>query len=489
MCTKQRWIVNKYTGSSVLIKCGHCPACLQEKANKMTERIRSHYNDAQQSFFVTLTYDRNSAPYIKFEDIFTGTKNLSGSWNLRDIDSIPVYRDTKRCYVRSKDGSVLKHEFCPETVIGHLPLSPGDLKDSHFKGMRSLRWTRDHFGVIWYTDVQLFVKRLDRNLKRDHGKEFHIDWYATTEYGPTTLRPHIHLILFFPKGYGNSVRSHVVKAWPYADQRRTSRYIEWELSASSYVSSYVNCSSYVPAFLRRFFPPKHTNSLFFGSLGDQFQLFTVLQMFERRNFAFTVQDKYHGDSSVVRLLPAHVINRFFPKFKGFSRLSTCEIFNVMRDPSCLVRYAERLDYIRSRSYADLSVGNRHIRVFDFCPDKFDEVRHFQQVIEHHYERCSSLMSRDLWSKVASEIWTRYASFKLRYSLENVNVPWNEYYQNQLDSLVHPDIWSFMSDLEKVPPNLIRPDVLATAKLEKYYFQRIKQKKITNKIMADNGHLV
>ena len=34
MCTNQREITNKYTGHKFYVKCGYCPACLQEDAQE-----------------------------------------------------------------------------------------------------------------------------------------------------------------------------------------------------------------------------------------------------------------------------------------------------------------------------------------------------------------------------------------------------------------------------------------------------------------------
>ena len=41
MCTNLRWIRNKYTDTRILVTCGHCKACLQEKANKRATRLKN----------------------------------------------------------------------------------------------------------------------------------------------------------------------------------------------------------------------------------------------------------------------------------------------------------------------------------------------------------------------------------------------------------------------------------------------------------------
>ena len=64
MCTHQRFVVNKYTKTSFLAKCGKCKACLQEKAYKRSYRIKCEQSPDKIALFVTLTYDRCSCPFV-----------------------------------------------------------------------------------------------------------------------------------------------------------------------------------------------------------------------------------------------------------------------------------------------------------------------------------------------------------------------------------------------------------------------------------------
>ena len=60
MCTHQRWITNPYTHQRLYVKCGHCKACIQEKAFAAANRIRNEYSPDKMVLFVGLTYDRDS---------------------------------------------------------------------------------------------------------------------------------------------------------------------------------------------------------------------------------------------------------------------------------------------------------------------------------------------------------------------------------------------------------------------------------------------
>ena len=63
MCEHSKYVHNKYIHKSILVSCGKCSACLQQKANARAQRIRNH-NDGRLCLFLTLTYDN------RFVDIF-----------------------------------------------------------------------------------------------------------------------------------------------------------------------------------------------------------------------------------------------------------------------------------------------------------------------------------------------------------------------------------------------------------------------------------
>ena len=86
MCLYQRYIKNPYTGKDVYVKCGHCNACLQEKAARRTSRIRNNVCSGQTALFVTLTYANMFVPYVRRSD-------------LKSFEfSVPVYRDASIKY-------------------------------------------------------------------------------------------------------------------------------------------------------------------------------------------------------------------------------------------------------------------------------------------------------------------------------------------------------------------------------------------------------
>lgn len=58
-------------------------------------------------------------------------------------------------------------------------------------------------------DCQLFLKRLRKLIE-----PFKIRYYLVSEYGPKTLRPHYHMLLFnFPRELSNKIIDYVERAW------------------------------------------------------------------------------------------------------------------------------------------------------------------------------------------------------------------------------------------------------------------------------------
>lgn len=106
MCTNKRFITNPYTGERLFVNCGHCPSCLQQKANKVAQRIRSSINDDDVVISLTLTYDNRFIPYVKRSDVENP-----------NCYELPIYRDFE--VRRFKNNLIVRP--C-ERVIATLPL-------------------------------------------------------------------------------------------------------------------------------------------------------------------------------------------------------------------------------------------------------------------------------------------------------------------------------------------------------------------------------
>ena len=97
MCTNKRWVRNRYTGKYIYVNCGHCPACRQQKADHMAQKIRNNDKEGYIALFVHLTYANSCLPYIRKSELM-----ISPSVSERvHQDSVNVYRDSYNRRIRT----------------------------------------------------------------------------------------------------------------------------------------------------------------------------------------------------------------------------------------------------------------------------------------------------------------------------------------------------------------------------------------------------
>ena len=69
MCTHCRYVFNRYSRRHVLVKCGKCDACKQEKAIARANRIRNNLTYGKIALFITLTYANDYVPFVYRSDL------------------------------------------------------------------------------------------------------------------------------------------------------------------------------------------------------------------------------------------------------------------------------------------------------------------------------------------------------------------------------------------------------------------------------------
>lgn len=337
MCINQRFVRNQYTGKSILVKCGHCPACLQEKANKRRFRLLNHKIDGYDVYFFHLTYEDSFLPFFYIDDV------------CEVGDRVPIYRRMDVDVSFSKYQKKLVYNYLydydnPDRNISEFEVLPYTIAE-----LTKLHEVSDdgRIGVLVYSDVQKFFKRLRSRLNRipDVSKvlaQRPLYYFVTGEYGENFSRPHWHILLYvpaLPSKYGfEFFKSTCVSCWPYAYDYVTERRFEYAVAPETYVSRYVNCSVDVsPFLLRSQIRPVWHYSHNFGTFNPSFYLRSMLEKIRKRNFEYI--QKYplkNGRCRDIALpFPSYVTSRFFPDFKGRFRLSYttmhCLISNVLAE--------------------------------------------------------------------------------------------------------------------------------------------------------------
>lgn len=360
MCLNQHFIRNRYTNKSVWISCGKCPACIQSKAIARSNRIRYASEEAGYiTLFCTFTYRDEAVPFFKFDEFC----NLSNPFSDGFLN---IYRNSDTYYKRHSDDILGNHRY--KRFINHYDTSkilskvyiPKSLrKNQKFKELQnSVGFGR--IGVLFPMDFQNFIKRLKINLIRHYGYKSDFKYFYCGEYGPQTTRPHFHALFHIPMAKVELFRRAIAQNWSYDDFHKTYKYAVIAKNASAYVSSYVNCDASLPLLFKecRELSPKHRFSQYYGFSKKEFSLSSLLQKIRERDLRFDVariKDKCLVSSRV--LLPSYVINRYFPKFKGFSRLNSDEIFSIYEAPHKLDKYR----YITHMSYEECRRIENYIR--------------------------------------------------------------------------------------------------------------------------------
>ena len=319
MCEHSKYVHNKYIHKSILVSCGKCAACLQQKANARAQRIRNH-NDGRLCLFLTLTYDNRFVPYVPSSELI----------NISDISSheVHVYRDFDVRFYKDKM-NVFENKVLLTSFLAR------DFK-SYCYDVPILRKKKDCVGIIYWVDVQNFIKRLRINLKRS-GYEINISYFAVGEYGSgehATFRPHFHLLVYLDKITYEEVRPFIVKSWPYGDMQRKNKRIQIAIDASGYVASYVSKSANLPKICESSpIRQKHSHSLYFGANLSAFSLPSLLAKADSGDMSYNREILKDGKPVLATLpIPKYVINRYFPKFKGYSSFSPSEVRSILSTP-------------------------------------------------------------------------------------------------------------------------------------------------------------
>lgn len=335
------------------VDCGQCPACKQKKANLRARRICANIDDRNLNYdrlICNLTYAPEYVPYIKENELIDFLQEKEPTLN--------VYRDKIkfRFYNRhSKEFEVLdRKRNKPLVTYNHLDFMFKDLNTDYCinsfynylrkKGDRFNRFEYGKIGVCYYKDLQDLLKRIRVWFVRN-GYNFRFSYYACTEYGETTSRPHIHLLLQVPRGYYKIAKTAVIESWLFSDISWDSRSIELAIKPAAYVASYVNSSDIVKGILveGKPFKTKHSYSHGFGTVKEAFTFNKVLESFESGSLRYYQTINKDGVDTVHRLLyPKYVISRYFPKFKGFCQLAPDEVRSIVSHSDSIYNFTERL---------------------------------------------------------------------------------------------------------------------------------------------------
>lgn len=329
-CQHPRTVVNKYTHEPVVVSCGHCPSCILRRSGIQTNLLTTYSSQFRYVYFVTLTYAPCFLPTFEVSVVETCTDDIADVSCVPDINELDPgdsnvylfgFRSVPRtASVRLKNSTVERVFKDPEIRFTYA-MKPKELLFILGKINHNVP---NRIPYVCNRDLDLFLKRL-----RSYYPDEKLRYYAVSEYGPTSFRPHWHLLLFSnSERFSQTVCENVSKAWSYGR-------CDASLSrgfAASYVASYVNSFVALPDFYVQM--PKVVRPKSFHSIG-----FTESNLFPRKVRVAEIDgviDKCLDGVRVERdgyfrtIKPTWpYILRLFPRFSDPIRKSPSSIYQLL----------------------------------------------------------------------------------------------------------------------------------------------------------------
>lgn len=373
-CQHPRTVVNKYTHESVVVPCGCCPSCVLRRSAIQTNLLTTYSTQFRYNYFVTLTYAPRFLPTLEVSIVETCTDDIADVPCVPNIDDLDAgdpntylfgFRSVPRSASVKVKNSTVKRVFNDPEVRFSYPMKPKELLSILEKVKHNVP---NRIPYVCNRDLDLFLKRL-----RSYYPDEKLRYYAVSEYGPTSFRPHWHLQLSSnSERFSQTICENVSKAWSYGR-------CDASLSrgfAASYVASYVNSFVALPDFYTQM--PKVVRPKSFHSIG-----FTESNLFpkevrvaevdevtnkclngvrvERNGYFCTIKPTwpylfrlFPRFSDSIRKFPSRVYQLLFAAFtapervirSGCSDLS-CDPFNKFSKQSILSFCKQYLNYVDS----------------------------------------------------------------------------------------------------------------------------------------------
>lgn len=320
-------ILKDYRGIPMPVPCGHCIACQNNKRSSLSLKLRLEEYTSKYCYFLTLTYDDASLPLFSIS-----TDSLNN-------DFVKLYPYSQRFKI---DSSV--NDFCSDfynfdsEFVDKMDYYSSFVLNYEHKYNKSCVYGHGLYALLYYRDIQLFLKRLRKHIFKFYGEK--IRFYIIGEYGTKSLRPHWHLLLFFNssqlsqafescENVGTTSRPcqcprFLRPFWKYGicDSKRTNG------ECYNYVSSYVNKSSNFPKLLVLLSNQKAYHSI---QLGQILPIESFIEAIQKGDFSFFERqffiDSYGVENSYT--VWRSYYSRFFPRFTCSSQKSFEETYRIL----------------------------------------------------------------------------------------------------------------------------------------------------------------
>lgn len=329
-CQNPRTVVNKYTHEPVVVSCGCCPSCILRRSGIQTNLLTTYSAQFRYVYFVTLTYAPCFLPTLEVSIIETCADDIADVPCVPDINDLDPgdpntylfgFRSVPRSASVKVKNSTVERTFRDPEIRFAYGMKPKELLSILGKINHNVP---NRIPYVCNRDLDLFLKRL-----RSYYPDEKLRYYAVSEYGPTSFRPHWHLLLFSnSERFSQTVLENVPKAWSYGR-------CDASLSrgfAAPYVASYVNSFVALPDFYTQM--PKVVRPKSFHSIG-----FTESNLFPRKVRITEIDEvidkcldgvRIERDGYFRTIKPSWpYLLRLFPRFSDAIRKSPSSIYQLL----------------------------------------------------------------------------------------------------------------------------------------------------------------
>lgn len=325
-CRNQKVITTR-DKRKLFVPCGYCYDCAVRKANHANALCQSAASSYPFVFKIDLSYNETFVPKMRLvETVSPSHKRYIKCIDItkRPLKTKGKFGDyTKRFATYGKVIHIINSTFdnplFSEFYAKSEALPPiDDPRRNSFKPLPryTLRYSR-------FADVVNFIKRLRFYLASEDIEA--ISYYAVSEYGPQTFRPHFHLEIF-----GSDPRllqrleKCVSKAWKYGNY--ICELANSKGGSSAYISSYINSFTHLPIFLRgENVKPRASHSIRLGAAVS-----SVVRDYIYKNFARSIGTvSIPCGSGVYKYYPTPtIVNTLFPRCYDYSNKHISDLYKL-----------------------------------------------------------------------------------------------------------------------------------------------------------------
>lgn len=271
------------------VECGTCIACRLKKSNRLA---RLGYLDALRCdcVFVTLTYDNANLPYCDcLYDKFTS--------------ELIFYQDDE----------ILSVSYCNERRYKNLQI----ISKHYQRVLGSPREGSFRVPVLLQKHQQDYVKRVRERFRKKYGTLLRMQ--ICGEYGPTTQRPHYHVLFQIPSAERDEFRESKIdslcgfanECWEYGNT-----YVECaNNSVTSYISTYITSGSNdaIPtsgSCFKPFF--RHSNFFGFGYITSDSQKCDIYSQISEQKLPNCTRVNKKGQNYELSVMPYDYLRSLLP---------------------------------------------------------------------------------------------------------------------------------------------------------------------------------